>query len=423
MSRAKSVVVVGGGVVGLSIAWYVRQRGHSVTVVDRGPADRANCSRINAGMIVPSHIVPLAAPGMIELGLRMLPNPESPFSIRPRPSPDLVRWGLLFMRNANTGHVERSAPLLRDLNLESRRCYEEFADRFGNTFDLVKKGLLMLFRSEQALREEARIAERARTLGIPADVLTAEATAKLDPAVRMDIVGSVHFPQDCHFSPQRFLERLTGELLGAGVTLHADTEVTGWRVEGGRVTAARTRTDDLPGDEFVLAGGAWSPETVRELGIRLPMQAGKGYSLTLDRPPQQPTICSILTEARVAITPMGSSLRVGGTMEITGNDLSVNERRVEGIRKSVPLYFPEFKADDLRSAPVRSGLRPCSPDGLPYVGRFARFENLSVATGHAMMGMSLGPITGKLIAELLSDETPSVRVEALSPDRFGGHRR
>lgn len=157
---------------------------------------------------------------------------------------------------------------------------------------------------------------------------------------------------------------------------------------------------------------------MRSLGLKLPMQAGKGYSVTLTRPRQLPRLCSIFTEARVAVTPMGDTLRIGGTMELSGLDESIKRERVAGITESVPRYFPDFNADDFRDLPVWHGLRPCAPDGLPYVGRFARYENLVAATGHAMMGLSLAPITGKLVAEILSGEKPSLSLALLNPDRF-----
>jgi D-amino-acid dehydrogenase len=172
-------------------------------------------------------------------------------------------------------------------------------------------------------------------------------------------------------------------------------------------------------DEYVLAGGAWTPRIAQDLGLKLPMQAGKGYSMTLESPPQLPAICSILTEARVAVTPMGSALRIGGTMELTGTDLSVNEARVRGIRKSVPRYFPAFREEHFAGTPVWSGLRPCTPDGLPYLGRPARCRNLVVAAGHAMMGVSLAPVTGEIVAALLGGVAPEIRdAAALSTDRY-----
>lgn len=417
-SSERSIVVVGAGVVGLCVAWYAARRGHRITVVERGAEGCDCCSVGNAGMVVPSHVVPLAAPGMVRTGLRMMWNPESPFYIRPRLSRDLFDWAWKFYRAANAGHVARSAPLLRDLHLASRACFEELADETGNDFGLVKRGLLMLCKSPHALDEEAKAAEYANRLGVPAEVLDAKQTAALDPCVRMDVAGAVYFPKDCHLSPSRFVESLRKRLHDAGATFHWETEVTGWRVDGDRVSAVRTSRGELSADEFVLCGGSWSPTVVRDLGLKLPMQAGKGYSLTLSHPRQLPQICAIFTEARVAVTPMGDTLRFGGTMEITGLDESVNPARVRGIVNSVPKYYPDFAPDDFANVPVWRGLRPCSPDGLPYVGRTALYSNLSVATGHAMMGLSLGPVTGKLMAEILSGESPSIDTRLLSPDRY-----
>jgi D-amino-acid dehydrogenase len=416
---AKSVVIVGGGVIGLCVAYYARQQGHAVTLLERGAADHDCCSLGNAGMIVPSHFIPLAAPGMVAYGLRQLGNPESPFALRPRPSADLIRWGWKFWRASTLARVERAAPLLRDLNLMSRALYEEMADAWDNEFGLVKRGLLALCKTEARLHEEAEVAQQACRLGVPAEVLTPTEVATLEPGIRMDIAGAVYFPKDCHLSPMRLMATLTQRVREAGVKIVWSAEVTGWRTEAGRVRAAVTGQREYPADAFVLAGGAWSPEIVRGLGLRLPMQAGKGYSVLLENPKHLPEICFLLTEARVAVTPMGGALRFGGTMEVAGNDLAVNRRRVEGIFKSIPQYLPDFSAADFRGLPVWSGLRPCSPDGMPYIGPFTRYPNLIAATGHAMMGLSLAPVTGKLVAGLLSEQPPSLDISLLAPDRFG----
>jgi D-amino-acid dehydrogenase len=416
---SKSILIIGGGVIGLCTAFYARQRGHRVTVVERGAPDHDCCSLGNAGIVVPSHFVPLAAPGMVETGLRMMFNPESPFYVRPRLDADLLRWGWLFCRAANVKHLQRAAPLLCQLNLASRQLYEEFADITNNDFGLEKNGSLMLCKTEHGLHEEADTAKTARELGLQAAVLSPEEAARLQHDVRMDIAGAVYYPQDCYLTPQRFMATLARLAEENSVEFAWSTEVVGWRASNGRIAAVRTNRGEMSADEYVVAGGAWSPQVVRDLGLKLPMQAGKGYNVTLPHPKKLPTLCSILTEARVAVTPMGSSLRFAGTMEIAGMNPSINPRRISGILKSVPKYLPEFGPDDFRDAPRWCGLRPCSPDGLPYVGRFAHFENLSVAAGHAMMGLSLGPITGKLMSEVLSDQTPSMDVSLLSPDRYG----
>ncbi|MBI2947318.1 MAG: FAD-dependent oxidoreductase [Verrucomicrobia bacterium] len=419
MPSSKHILIIGGGVIGLSTAYYLVRRGHQVTVVDRVAEDHLGCSYGNAGMIAPSHFVPLAAPGMVALGLKWMRNPESPFYIKPRPSWDLLSWAWKFYRAANARHVARSSPLLRDLNLASRTCFEELAELPDNDFGLVKKGLLSLCKTNHTYDEEAKLAEQARALGIPAEVLDAKQTAKLDSNVRMDICGSVYFPLDCHLTPHRFMTGLKQQLNKLKVQFSWNTEVAGFTRPSSRITSVQTSQGELPADEFVICGGSWSPLLARALQLRLPMQAGKGYSLTLPNPRQLPSICAIFTEARVAATPMGSALRFGGTMEIAGLNEEINPVRVQGIIKSVSRYYPDFTAEDFRGIQPWRGLRPCSPDGLPYVGRVRSYANLSLATGHAMLGLSLGPITGKLMAEILSDVKPSIDIALLDPQRYG----
>ena len=416
---SKRVIIIGGGVVGLCTAYYSAQRGFKVTVIERNPANRDGCSFGNAGMIVPSHFVPLAAPGMIALGLKWMWNPSSPFYIKPRFDLELLEWGCKFWRAANPQHVERSAPLLRDLSFASRDCFEELAALPDSDFGLVKRGLLMLCKTQHGLDDEAKFAARANALGVPAQVLDARQTAALDPGARMEIAGAVLFPKDCHLTPHRFLATLEAQCRKLGVEFIFNAPVTGFKRDGARLAAVCTLHGEHESDEVVLCGGVWSDGMARELGLRLPMQAGKGYSLTLSMPRQLPQLCSILSEARCAVTPMDGTLRVGGTMELTGLNESINLVRVRGIVDSFCRYFPEFTPADFDGIPPWCGLRPCSPDGLPYVGRTARFANLAIATGHAMMGLSLGPITGSLVAGILSGENPAQDIRLLAPDRYG----
>ena len=416
----KSVLIIGGGVIGLCTAYYAAQRGYSVTVLERNAEEHLGCSYGNAGMIVPSHFVPLAAPGAVALGLKWMRNPESPFWVKPRCDLDLFDWGIKFWRASNPAHVRRAAPLLRDLHFASRECFEHLAEapENGTSFTLVKRGLVMLCKTEHALEEEARAAQHALELGVPAEVLNSRAAAALEPNVRMDISGAIYFPKDCHLSPAEFMTSMKNKLKDAGVTIRYGVEVTGFEVNGTGINGVRANSEVFSADEYVICGGSWSAAVTRELGLKIPMQAGKGYSLTLPRPRQLPEICAIFTEARVAVTPMGGALRIGGTMEMAGLNEEINEVRVRGIIKSVPKYYPDFREEDFAGVKPWRGLRPCSPDGLPYVGRTRRYRNLSVATGHAMMGLSLGPITGKLMAEVLSGEPASINIEMLNPDRY-----
>ena len=414
---SKNIVIIGAGVIGLSTAYYLARRGCRVTILDREPAQRDGCSFGNAGMIVPSHFLPLAAPGMVAMGLKWMWNPESPFYVKPRLDAGLIAWGWKFWRASTVERVARAAPLLRDLSFASRACFEELADLPGNDFGLVKRGLLMLCKTAHTLDEETKTATRAHELGIPAEVLDAAALTALEPDVCMEVAGAILYPQDCHLSPARFMSGLERELERMGAKFSHATEANGFRVTNRRVDAVHTSEGDFFADEYVICGGVWSPAVAKDLRVSLPMQAGKGYSLTLAKPRQVPRHCAIFTEARVAVTPMDGALRFGGTMEIAGLSDTINPARIRGIVNSVPRYFPDFTPEDFAGIQPWSGLRPCSPDGLPYVGRFGAYENLATATGHAMMGLSLGPITGRMIAEILHGERPAFDLALLAPDR------
>src|SRR5436190_9181295 len=304
--NGKSVLIIGAGVIGLSTAYYAAARGHRVTIIERGAAGDGGSSAGNAGMIVPSHFIPMAAPGMVALGLKWMWNPESPFYVKPRLSPELLDWGIKFWRASTAARVGRAAPVLRDLHFASRTCFEEIARQ--HDFGLVKKGLLMLCKTPHSLEEESRTAEHARKLGVPAEILDARQTAALDPGVRMDIAGSVYFPKDCHLVPDRFLASLKTEIEKQGGRFLWQTKVNGWVANGNRIEGVQTANGDFAADEYVLCGGSWSPSVARDLRLRIPLQAGKGYSLTLSKPRQLPQICAILTEARVAVTPMNGAL-------------------------------------------------------------------------------------------------------------------
>lgn len=414
--NSERTLIVGGGVIGLFAAYYALKRGFAVTVIEREAAGGDNCSIGNAGMIVPSHFIPLAAPGVLAKGLRWMLNPQSPFFVRPRFDPALARWAWLFYRHATAGHVAAVRELLRDLNLESRRLYVELAAE--EDFGLVRRGLLMLCKTAKGLHEEAEVATAAHEIGLQAEVLDAAATARADPGITMAVAGAVLFPQDCHLDPARLMAALRRKIVDLGGVIESGVTIDTIETRGGRVTAVAGGGRRFACGSLVIAGGAWSARLLESVGLRLPLQAGKGYSLSLESPPQLPELCSILAEAKVAVTPMGGRLRFAGTMEVGGLGLTINPARVAGIIRSVNAYFPKFAEAEFRQTKPWAGLRPLSPDGIPYLGRVAGLPNLIVVTGHAMMGVSLGPVSGRLVADLLAGETPFRPLEAMAPGRF-----
>lgn len=420
MRSSKSVIICGGGIVGLCTAYYLAREGYAVTVVERH-AENAHdhCALGSAGYVSPSHVIPLAAPGMVWKGLKWMLSSRSPFYIKPRLDSDLMRWGWLFARACTDAHTRRSAPVLRDLCLGGRQLFVELADITGNSFELRTEGLLNLCQTQAMLDHEAHgLAAIANEVGVEARVLDAQQTAALEPGAKLNVVGSVYFPIDAHLSPRRFVPALTSLLQEMGVKFAWRTSVYGWRAEAGRIAAVSTTAGDLVADEYVLAGGSWSPSMMHGLGIRLPMQAGKGYSLTLDQPRLHLTKSLILTERRVAVTPMGDKLRFGGTMEIAGHSDTIRPERVEQIIAGACAFFPDLSPADFAGIRPWFGYRPVSPDGLPYIGRLGRYTNLATASGHAMLGLTMAPISGLLISELLTGRKPSVDLGLLNPNRF-----
>ncbi|MFY0686658.1 MAG: FAD-dependent oxidoreductase [Cyclobacteriaceae bacterium] len=410
-----SVIVIGGGVVGLCSAYYLQQTGYEVTVLEKGRLGEGT-SFGNAGMIVPSHFVPLAQPGMIAKGMKWMFDSESPFYVKPRLSFDLFKWGWQFYQHANDRHVTSSAEVLANLNLLSKQCYLELT-RDLKGFNVNQRGLVMYCKTQHALDEEAEIAERAHQIGMKAEVMTSNQLRELDANITLNVFGGVYFPQDAFLTPATFMNTMQDVLKKKGVTLIERASIDQFEINHDQVIACHAGERRYPADQFVIAAGSWSAQLSKQLGINLNMQAGKGYSMTLSDPVEMPAICSILTEAKVAVTPMNDGLRFAGTMEIGGLDLSINHKRVMGIKKSIPEYFPAFKVPDFDELEIWSGLRPCAADGLPYIGRAPKYSNLIVATGHGMMGMSMGPATGLLVKEVAENSTTSIEISKFALKR------
>lgn len=411
------VAIIGGGIIGLSSAYYLNKAGHEVTVIDKGDLSDG-CSHGNAGMIVPSHIIPLAAPGMIAKGIRWMFNSTSPFYVKPRLNLDLLQWGFQFYKHANERHVQAAIPALKELSLYSKTQYQKLATDLPFDFGYAERGLLMLYQTAETEHEEAETATIANAHGVKAQILSAEEVQQLEPDVKVTARGAVYFPGDAHLTPQNLMSQLIPYLKKKGVSFITNTPVEDFSVINGKINSVRTTAGEYHFDEVVLASGSWSGTVAKRLGITLPMQGGKGYSFLLKGVEKNIRIPSIFLEARVAVTPMGNDLRFGGTMEIAGTDQRISMNRVKGIVDAIPNYYPEMKVALPKVEQVWHGLRPCSPDGLPYIGRSQKISNLIFATGHAMMGLSLGSGTGKIVADVVSGKQTEVHLEAFNPQRF-----
>jgi D-amino-acid dehydrogenase len=414
----KPTVIIGGGIVGLFTAYYLVQKGVDVVIIDKTDM-KVTTSTGNAGMIVPSHIVPLSAPGMIAKGISWMFSSKSPFYIHPRLDRKLLEWSFLFYKSANQVHVDKSIPFLKDLSLLSLSLYREFRDIHQDevNLEMEEKGLMMLYQTAEMEKEEVAFAKLAKHHGLPVEVLTPNDIKRLEPNLEVNAKGAVLFPGDAHLSPSVLYHFLKDYLLKKGVDFKHRVEVEGFEKIGCKVQAVITSEGKIFCEKVILCGGAWSAHLARQLGFRLPMMGGKGYSFILNNQPKIQQ-ASILTEMKVAVSPYGGEVRFGGTLEIAGINEKVNINRVKGIFESINRYYPNFEAQFPSEKEIWSGLRPCSPDGVPYIGAAPGYENVWFGTGHGMMGLSLAPATGMILATLHENKIPEIGMEAFEVGRF-----
>jgi D-amino-acid dehydrogenase len=423
LQNKKQIVIIGAGIIGLFSAYYLADEGFEITIIEKSDG-REGCSTGNAGMVVPSHIIPLAAPGMIEKGIRWMFDAQSPFYVKPRIDWDLLRWGIHFYKAANQKRVEKAKIALRDISLFSKAQYVQLSKNEHFTFGFEEKGLMMLCKTEKMMEEEAHAANEATAIGIKGEIFTKAQVHELEPESKPEVIGGVLYPGDAHLYPNILVEELKHILKYKGVKFEYEAELIDFEVNTESISKVvykkNGETIQLNCDELIIATGSWSQSIAKKLKTNMPMQAGKGYSVTKPQLPNKKiNVPSILLEARVAVTPFDSrKIRFGGTMEIGGINSNIDMNRVKGIIKSVPNFYPDYQLDMPEKAEIWHGLRPCSPDGLPYIGRSTKYKNLTFATGHAMMGLSLAPGTGKLVAEIISSHKPSVDLRLFGVERF-----
>ena len=411
------VAIIGGGAVGICTAHYLCERGRRVAVIEKGEVGSGS-SHGNAGMIVPSHSVPLAEPGVIGQGLKWMLDPESPFYIKLRWDRALWHWLWQFRQACNVEKVRQAMPLLRDLHLESLRLYEELATSGELEFGFAQRGRLLVCNSEKGLEGAVEEGRHMREIGLEMEILDAAGVQEIEPNVSFDCAGGVFYPQDAHLDPARFVRALASCVERRGGEIHTSTEVLDFVREGNAIRSIETTRGAFVADEVVLACGSWAPELGHRLGLELPIQPAKGYSVTISRPEPCPTLPFMLTEAKVAVTPMGATLRFAGTLELAGMDLSINQRRVQALLRAIQDYVPAYDPDHFEGIEIWRGLRPCTPDGLPFWGRAPGCDNLTLAAGHASVGMSLAPASGRLAARLVERENPGLNTSLLRVERF-----
>jgi D-amino-acid dehydrogenase len=419
MTQKRDVVVIGGGVIGVCAAYYLQRAGRRVTLLEQGEIGSGS-SHGNAGGIVPSHSVPLAAPGAILQGLRWMFNPKSPFYIKPRIDFDLFRWLLHFRAAANQPAVDRTLPSAIALGRASLELYEDLVAREELDCGFAKTGLLGIYKTKRGFEEALEQAQLLSEAGVQSRILNSSDVVRMEPTVRDDMVGGVFFEGDASLRPDAFVRELALRLYESGTDIRTHVEVLGTDVYAGRIKSIKTTDGDYAANTVVLAAGAWSPRVVKELGLRLPVQPAKGYSITFDTPGEASGRPLMLGEARVGISPFGQQMRVAGTLELSGINLNIRRRRVDALREAMGEYLT-YDASP-RQEDVWVGMRPLSPDGLPMIGRMGNPSNLVVATGHSMTGMTQGPATGMLVSQIVLRQPTDIDIGPMSPERFNAAR-
>jgi D-amino-acid dehydrogenase len=414
--RDDDVLILGGGVIGLACAYYLLQAGRGVTVLEQGTVG-CGSSHGNCGTLTPSHAPPLAMPGVIGHALKALFRPDAPLRIAPRFDPVLWRWLLGFARRCNwrdfRAATEARAPLL----LESRRLIESLIREESIDCEFESRGTLYVFRDEAAFERSQWLPRALADVGIAIQTLDGNRIEAMEPALKPGVARGYFNPGDAHLRPDRYVAALARLVRARGGSI-----VEGARIEaivraGSRIERVRTSRGDFAGREIVLALGAWSPSLTRGLGLRVPIQPGKGYSITFERPALAPRIPLVLKERSVCVTAWSSGYRLGSTMEFAGYDASLNRARLDALKRAAAEYLHEPEGP----AVVEEwfGWRPMTPDDLPLIGRAPRLENLVMATGHGMLGVSLSAITGVLVRDIVTGAPPSIDAAPCDPARFG----
>lgn len=415
----KKVIIIGAGTIGLHCAWYLNAAGHEVEVIEAtAERNESGCSYGNCGYIVPSHFIPLASPGMLRSGLKMLFDRKSPVYLPVTRNIGSVWWFLKFMASANTKQVNKVVPTLYRLNARSHELYRELTAEPGNQTGYEHRGLLLAATTDEGLHEEVEIAEIAGNLGIKTRLLDSAGLKKFEPGVDFNLKGAVLYDSDGHIDPVQHMRWLKTALKQRGVQFHYSEPVGEFEWKNGQIGAVKTGKGRYQADEFVLATGAFSSKIAAGLKLSLPVIAGKGYSIDFPKADLGLKTPMILTEAKVALTPLHNTVRLGSGMEFNGQVGQVRLKRLQAILDRTHQAIPTFPQKQASTLTVWEGLRPLTPDGVPLIGRTNQTANLLIAAGHAMMGASLGPVTGQIISNLVDGSDPGFDLKLLHPNRF-----
>ena len=411
-----SVIVIGAGHIGIACAHYLQKDGYDVTVIDRSTVGGA-CSHANCGFLVPSHVLPLTAPEAVWTGMKSVFQPKAAFRVKPQLRAELYRWMFEFGRRCTKRQMLKAGNVLKQILDASMVEYRELFSDPAMNCEWQDKGMLFVFRNDDDLDEFGRTdAMLADEFGLAARYMDGDELVEFEPALLEDLAGAYYYEGDSHLRPDR-LNTVWSEQLGKdGVSFIEQCSLDAVETLEGQVTGLLTSQGKMTADHYVFAAGAWSSQFADSLGCRIPVEPGKGYSVTMTRPEIMPTHPILLPEKHVGITPFASGYRIASMMEFSGFDDSIPRARIQQLKDSAVPYLktPEGPVEQ----DTWYGWRPMTWDSLPIIGRVPRLSNALLATGHNMLGLSLAPVTGKAIADLIAERASDLPLDALSPTRF-----
>ncbi len=412
----RSVVVVGGGLVGLACAHYLRDEGFEVTVIDQNRIG-GGCSHGNCGMVLPSHVLPLASSAALWDGCKSLFNPRAAFRIRPQARLGLYRWLMAFALRCREGAVKRNGQHLQALLGSSVEMYRALAKLPDLGAQWREDGLLYAFETERGLdafREEDEFIQKE--FGLAARFFNSTDLADYEPALKPGLAGGFLYEDDGWLRPDSLIRGWATHLTGRGVRFMEDCRFLHLERSGSCADALITTRGAIETDHFVFAAGAWSAKLAETLDCKIPVEPGKGYSVTLSKPPQVPRQPMLLPERRVGVTPFEDGFRLGSMMEFTGFDSSIPPHRIRQLQESARPYLRQPTGGAVLESWY--GWRPMTWDSLPIIGPVPKLDNAVLATGHNMLGVTLAPVTGQLVAELVAGREPHLDISPFSPRRF-----
>jgi D-amino-acid dehydrogenase len=412
-ARRPEIAIVGAGALGLMTALELARRGVRPVILERGADVLSGCSSGSAGLLSPAHSAPLATPGAVREGLQHMLRRDSPFSMRPRPT--LIPWLLRFMRAARREQVRRGTELLRDFSFASLDLHRKLAEE-GLDTGLQTLGAMNVYETETAYASGIAEAEELSQQAIKSTVMTAEEAREFEPALSDGIAGAVFYPDEAQCDPERFMLAVAEAAVAAGAILCTRADVLDACVSAGGAVTVDTTLGEFRPKQLVVANGVWAAPLSQRLGLRIPVEGGKGYHVDLEPAGSDPSVPVYMQEARVIATPYAGRLRLAGTLQLTGLSMRVDRVRVMATLRAGTRSLRGIHAG--RTTGVWRGIRPCTPDGLPILGRSERLQSVVFATGHAMKGLHLAPETGRVVAQVVLGEEPSRDLTPFSPDRF-----